>query len=72
MRENAELPELLRELNKWGALYAGLSNGQITPRKIVGTGYNNARQVANKYLSGELNKVIELVCVKLRDEKREN
>jgi len=43
---------LEEKLARYTEMKTDLANGLITPRKVVGTGYKNARKVANEWLDG--------------------
>ena len=52
MSNGYTIQELEEKLSYYVQMKDDLANGLITPRKVVGTGYKNARKVANEWLDG--------------------
>jgi len=51
---NLSKSELLKDLEKYTQMKEDLNEKRITPRQVVGTGYVNARKVANEWINGRI------------------
>lgn len=67
MFEDRRIEYLEETLARYTQMKDDLANGLITPRKVVGTGYKNARKVANEWLDGVIAETkVELGGLKLK------
>ena len=60
MNESARIKELSEDRK----MLAGLMAGQVTPSKVVGTGYKNPRKIAKEYLEGEIQRIEGIISTK--------